>query len=138
MPVRPVLLSPVSAGFPSPAEEYTDQNLNLHEHLVRNEAATFFVRASGDSMIDAGIHDGDLLIVDRSLEARHGHVVIASVQGEFTVKFLMRKQGRVLLVPANNAYRPLDVSQQEDASVWGVVTYVIHKFGSQAMGACRL
>jgi len=131
----PLYLSPVVAGFPSPAEDYLDRKLDLHEHLVRNNAATFFVRAAGDSMNLAGIHDGDLLVVDRSLSPGNGSVVIAAVEGELTVKFLAKKNGRVLLVPANDEYPELDITEQEDAVIWGVVTYAIHKLNADALGA---
>ena len=132
----PLFLSPVVAGFPSPAEDYLDRKLDLHEHLVRNNAATFFARAAGDSMIRAGIHDGDLLVVDRSLTPGNGSVVIAAVEGELTVKYLSRKNGRVLLVPANDEseYPELDISEQEDVVIWGVVTYAIHKLNADALG----
>lgn len=123
----PLYLSPVEAGFPSPAEEYVDRKLNLHEHLVRNEAATFFLRAHGDSMSGAGIHDGDLLIVDRSLQAAHNRIVIAAIEGELTVKRLVRRNGQTLLMPANPHYPPLDITECEYVFIWGIVTYVIHK-----------
>ena len=86
----PLYLSPVKAGFPSPADDFIDRKLDLHEYLVHNEAATFFLRAQGDSMTGAGIHDGDLLIVDRSIEAAHDKIVIAALDGELTVKRLQR------------------------------------------------
>lgn len=86
----PLYLSPVKAGFPSPADDFIDRKLDLHEYLVHNEAATFFLRAQGDSMTGAGIHDGDLLIVDRSIEASHNKIVIAAIDGELTVKRLQR------------------------------------------------
>lgn len=120
-------LTPVEAGFPSPAEDYVDRKLDLHEHMVRNEAATFFLRAHGDSMLGAGIYDGDLLVVDRSLEAAHNRVVIAALDGELTVKRLVRRQGRVLLVPENPDYAPVDITEHEGVHVWGVVTYAVHK-----------
>ena len=129
----PLYLSPVVAGFPSPAEDYLDRKLDLHTHLVRNNAATFFVRAAGDSMIRAGIHDGDLLVVDRSLTPGNGSVVIAAVEGELTVKYLARKNGRVLLISANDEYPELDITEQEDTMIWGVVTYAIHKLTAEAM-----
>jgi len=131
----PLYLSPVAAGFPSPAEDYLDRKLDLHNHLVRNHAATFFLRASGDSMIKAGILDGDLLVVDRSITPGNGSVVIAAVEGELTVKYLAQKNGRVLLVPANDEYPELDITEQEDAVIWGVVTYAIHKLNAVALGA---
>lgn len=120
-------LAPVVAGFPSPADDYLERRLDLHEHLVRNEAAAFFLRARGDSMLGAGIHDGDLLIVDRSLEAGHRRVVIAAVDGELTVKRLLRRKGRVLLAPENPDYPEIDITEREYVHIWGVVTYVVHK-----------
>jgi DNA polymerase V len=94
---------------------------------VRNETATFFLHASGDSMEGAGIRDGDLLVVDRSLEPRNGRTVIAAVGGELTVKRLARRGGRILLVPANPDYPEFDVTDREDLCIWGVVTYAVHK-----------
>ena len=123
----PFYLSPVEAGFPSPAEDYTEQKLNLHRYVVRHEAATFFVRAHGESMINAGIHDGDLLVVDRSIAAEHNRVVIAALEGELTVKRLIRKDGRVFLVPENPEYPEFDITMHEHVHIWGVVAYVIHK-----------
>jgi len=123
----PLFLAPVEAGFPSPAEDYLDRRLDLHQHLVRNEAATFFLRAHGESMLGAGIHDGDLLVVDRSLEAGHRKVVIAALEGELTVKRLLRRGGRVLLAPENPQFEPIDITEREFVHIWGVVTYVIHK-----------
>jgi DNA polymerase V len=131
----PLYVSAVTAGFPSPAEDSVDRKLDLHEHLVRHPASTFFVRASGDSMIHAGIHNGDLLVVDRSLEAVNGSIVVAAVEGEMTVKYLAKRNGRVLLVPANDGYPELDVTEQEAALVWGVVTYAIHRVNAGALGA---
>ena len=123
----PLYLSPVTAGFPSPAEDYVDRKLDLHEYLVHNRAATFFLRAQGDSMLGAGIHDGDLLIVDRSIEAGHDRVVIAALDGELTVKRLVRRRGRVLLAPENPDYPEFDITEREYVHIWGVVTYVVHK-----------
>jgi DNA polymerase V len=131
----PLYLSSVAAGFPSPAEDYVDRKLDLHEHLIKNHAATFFLRASGDSMTGAGILDGDLLVVDRSLEAINGSIVIAAVNGELTVKYLKKKNERVLLAPANEEYPEFDITDQEDALIWGVVTYAIHKVNGHALGA---
>ncbi len=123
----PLYLTPVAAGFPSPADDYVEQELNLHSHLVRNPAATFFLRAEGQSMINAGIHDGDLLVVDRSLEAAHNRVVIAALDGELMVKRLVRRQGRVWLLPENPDYPEVDITEREHVHIWGVVSYVIHK-----------
>ena len=123
----PCFLAPIPAGFPSPADDALDESLDLHSHLVRNPAATFFLRACGDSMREAGILDGDLLIVDRSLDAAHNRVVIAAVDGELTVKRLIQRKGRTLLMPANPDYDPLDITEREDLHIWGVVTHAIHK-----------
>ena len=123
----PLYLTPVEAGFPSPAEDYLDRRLDLHQHLVRNEAATFFLRAHGESMLGAGIHDGDLLIVDRSIEPAHRKVVIAAVDGELTVKRLLYREGRVFLAPENPQFEPIDITESEFVHIWGVVTYVVHK-----------
>ncbi|MBG0791502.1 MAG: translesion error-prone DNA polymerase V autoproteolytic subunit [Desulfovibrionaceae bacterium] len=117
----------VAAGFPSPAEEYREKTLDLNEHLVEHPEATFFVRVSGDSMIGAGIHDNDLLVVDRSRQPRSGNVVIALVDGEFTVKRLCRTATGLRLVPENPDYPPLEVTDETDFQVWGVVRHVVHK-----------
>lgn len=120
------MLCPVAAGWPSPAEDYVEDTLNLHKYAVKNEAATYFVRAAGDSMTGAGIHSGDILVVDRSVEARPGKVVLAAVEGEMTVKRLVRHKGRLLLKPENPEYKALDITDNEDVAIWGVVTYVLH------------
>lgn len=101
----PLFLSRVSAGFPSPADDYLEGKLSLDEHLVSRPEATFFLRVQGDSMVGAGIHDGDLLIVDKSLTPRHGSIVIAEVHGKLTVKRLYRKNGKISLLAENPAYR---------------------------------
>jgi DNA polymerase V len=117
----------VRAGFPSPAEDYVEAPLDLNEHLVKHPAATFFVRAEGDWMRGAGIHSGDILIVDRSLPPSIGRVVVAAVDGQFTVKRLKRSpDGSVYLAPENDAYGAIPV-RDESVQVWGVVTHVIHQ-----------
>lgn len=123
----PLYSSKVRAGFPSPADDYIERFLDLNEFLIRHPAGTFFVRASGDSMTDAGIHNDDLLIVDRSLEATNGKIVIASINGELTVKRLSKINGIVKLLPANSNYSPIEVGDEQDLVIWGVVTYVIHE-----------
>jgi DNA polymerase V len=124
----PLFLAPVSAGFPSPAEDFLDGTLDLNSYVVKNPAATFFVRAAGDSMVGAGIHSGDVLVVDRSVEARDGRIVIAVLDGELTVKRLRRtKSGGVSLHPENGAYQPIDVRDGTALEIWGVVTAVIHR-----------
>lgn len=122
----PLFLAPVKAGFPSPADDYHELSLDLNEHLVRNPAATFFLRASGDSMKEAGIGDGDLLIVDRSLSPRHGQVVVAALNGELTLKRLRRNgDGSLCLVPANPHYPVIPIGEADDMVIWGVVVHVI-------------
>jgi len=124
---RPVFLSRVPGGFPSPADDYLEGKLDLNQYLVKHPAATFFVRVTGDSMTGAGIHSGDLLIVDRSLEPKDGNVVIASVDGELTVKRLFLRHGKLVLLPDNDQYQPIEVSGETAFEVWGVVTHVIHE-----------
>lgn len=123
---RPLFLVPVSAGFPSPAEDYIEGNLDLNQYLIRHPAATFFVKVTGSSMIDAGIHDGDILIVDRSLKPANRKVVIAVVNGELTVRRIRVTRGKVILISENKDYQPLQVEEDMDFEVWGVVTTVIH------------
>jgi DNA polymerase V len=122
----PLFLVPVSAGFPSPAEDYIEGRLDLNQYLIRNPAATFFVKVSGSSMIDAGIHDGDMLIVDRSLHAVDRKVVIAVVNGELAVRRIRTEGGRLALIAENRDYKPMQVEEDMGFEVWGVVTNVIH------------
>jgi DNA polymerase V len=122
----PLYTCPVSAGFPSPAEDYLEGQLDLNQYLIKHPVATFFVRATGDSMIRAGIHTGDLLIVDRSLEARDGRVIIAVVNGELLVKRLRRSGECVYLVADNPDYPAMLITEAMDFQVWGVVTNVVH------------
>lgn len=117
---------PVTAGFPSPAEDYIEGKLDLNKHLIKHPAATFFVRVAGDSMIDAGIHPGDILIVDRSLEPANKKVVIAIIDGELTVKRIRINKGRIYLIPENKKYKPIEIEKEMDFDIWGVVTNVIH------------
>jgi DNA polymerase V len=124
--VRPLFLSKVPAGFPSPADDYLEGGLDLNEHLIKHKAATFFVRVSGDSMTGAGIHDGDLLIVDRALEAQDKSVVIAVVNGEFTVKRIRKDNSRVWLMPENVNFQPMEMTEGCELEIWGVVSKVIH------------
>lgn len=124
----PAYESFVAAGFPSPADDFLDRTLDLHELLIKHPVATFFVRVVGDSMRDAEIQSGDILIVDRSLEPSDGKIVVAVLNGEFTVKRLRKtSKGEVLLIPENDTYPTITVHEESDFQVWGVVTYVIHK-----------
>lgn len=123
----PMYASPVPAGFPSPADDYAEGNLDLNEQLIKHPAATFFVRASGDSMTGAGIQSGDLLVVDRATEPCDGSVVIAVLNGELTVKRLRRRGGEVSLESDNPAYKPILIGDGMELVIWGVVAHVIHE-----------
>lgn len=124
---QPLFLATVPAGFPSPAADYEEGKLDLNRHLIRNPAATFFVRVTGDSMLKAGIHSGDLLVVDRSIEPRDKNVVIAVVNGELTVKRIRIRKNRLTLEAENDAYQSQEINDQIEFEVWGVVTNVIHE-----------
>ena len=124
----PLFACGVSAGFPSPADDYIGQQLDINELLIRNPAATFFVRVAGDSMTGVGINDNDILVVDRSLEPIHGKIIVAAVNGELTVKRLVRTDSSCRLVAENPNYPPLEISEDLSCVVWGVVTSVIHQF----------
>ncbi len=117
----------VPAGFPSPAADYEQSKLDLNKHLVSNPAATFFVKVAGDSMIGAGIHHGDLLIVDRSLEPKDKSVVIAVLDGELTVKRIRIRNRKITLEPENHNYSAREVAPDAAFEVWGIVTSVIHR-----------
>ncbi len=116
----------VAAGFPSPADDYVEVGIDLNEQLIHHPTSTFFLRVSGDSMLGAGIHDGDLLVVDRSLDPRPGRVVVAVLDGAFTLKRLVRHRGRLRLEAANSAYPPLELHRCGDVQIWGVAIHVIH------------
>ena len=122
---RPWLFLP--AGFPSPADDFLDKRLDLNEYLIKHPAATFYVRVHGDSMVRAGIQSGDILVVDRSLEPQHRRVVVAFVDGEFTVKRLLKRDGGIVLAPENPAYPEISIKPGMEMEVWGVVTAVIHE-----------
>lgn len=129
MPIKqsiPLYLSPVYAGFPGATSDYIDKHLDLNEYLIKHPSATFFVKASGSSMIGAGIQDGDILVVDKSKEAKHNSIVIAVLEGEFTVKRLMKKSSGTYLMPENPKYPPIPITETSNFEMWGVVTYVIH------------
>ena len=123
----PLFLDAVSAGFPSPADDYVERGLDLNEHLIDNPAATFMVRVCGDSMVDAGILDGDILVVDRSREGTPGRIVVAVVDGELTVKRLLRRGSVWLLAPENEAYAPIEIAPGRELLVWGVVIGVVRR-----------
>lgn len=123
----PLFAVPVKAGFPSPADDFIESHLDLNEYLIHHPAATFFVRVDGDSMINAGIHKNDILIVDRALEPANGKIVVAIVNGEFTVKRLVLQSGKTTLKAENPLYPSIQIHPESDFRIWGIVTYVIHK-----------
>ena len=118
----------VPAGFPSPADDHAEKRLDLNEYLIDKQETTFFVRIKGDSMVDAGILDNDIVIVDRSKQARLGDIVLASIDGEFTVKTLSKKKEIPVLLPANKNYQPLEIKESSQFEVWGVITGSVRKF----------
>ena len=123
----PLAAEPVPAGFPSPAEDYRDQKLDLNQLLIKRPSSTFFVRVSGASMTNAGIFDGDLLVVDRSVSPSDKKIVIGVVNGEFTVKRIRKRGEKIFLVPENPAFRETEITPEMNFVVWGVVMYCIHK-----------
>jgi DNA polymerase V len=123
----PMFSDAVQAGFPSPAEDHMDMDLNLNDHLVQNPSATFCVKAIGESMKDAGIQSGDIMIVDKSLEPSNRSIVLAVIDGEFTVKRVNMNENELYLMPENNSFSPIKITKEMDFQVWGIVTYIIHK-----------
>lgn len=128
--LRPLFLSRLPAGFPSPADDYLQENLDLNRYLIRNPLATFFFRVRGESMKNAGIRDDDVLIVDRSITARHGHIVVAVLDGEYTVKRLHHRQGLLQLHPENPAFPILRLHPETSFEVWGVVVGAVTRFAA--------
>ena len=121
----------VKAGFPSPAEDYLHESLDFNRDLIRHPEATFYGRVAGDSMQDAGICEGDIAVIDRSVEPQDGDVIVAYINGEFTIKFLdvtHRKEGYIELRPANKKYSPIRIDENDSFEVWGVVIWVIKKW----------
>jgi DNA polymerase V len=117
----------IPAGFPSPAEDFMEKRLDLNDYLVKNQASTFLIRVKGNSMVNAGIFDGDLLIIDRSVEALDGKIVLGVLNGEFTVKRINKKGKKLFLSSENDIYKPIEITEEMDFQIWGVVTYSIHK-----------
>jgi DNA polymerase V len=124
----PLFLIPVVAGFPSPAEDFVETNLDLNDYLITKPAATYYLRVKGDSMMNLSINDGDLLVVDRSIAPSNNSIVIASINGDFTVKIYEKNKTGIRLLPANDHYKPICVSSSDEFTVWGVVKHVIHTF----------
>ncbi len=121
----PYISGGVSAGFPSPAADFTESNIDLNKELSKNPLATFYVKVNGNSMIDAGINDKDILVVDRSLEPRDNKIAVCLVDGEFTVKRIKLEKDCLFLLPENKNYQPIKITEENQISIWGIVTYVI-------------
>jgi len=124
----PIATARVAAGFPSPAQDFAENALDLNRFLIRHPAATFFVRVQGESMREAGIFDGDILIVDKALEPVNGNIVIANIDGEFTVKRFQKKDGNCYLLPENPDFEPLPIAGDMTLQIFGVVLHCIHSF----------
>ena len=125
---RPLVMASVSAGFPSPAEDYVEGRLDLNRHLIKHPFSTFYVRVSGDSMMKAGISPGSILVVDRAVEADDGDIVIARINDELCVKRLRLHEGRIWLMPENDEYQPIEVIEGMDFEVWGRVMHAIRSY----------
>ncbi|TJY35888.1 LexA family protein [Pontimicrobium aquaticum] len=121
----PFVVNGISAGFPSPADDFLDINIDLNKHLIKNPSTTFYGRVRGDSMINAGLSDGDLLIIDKSLEPRDGKIAVCFIDGEYTVKRISIEKDCVWLIAENQNYKPIKVTKDNDFIIWGIVTNVI-------------
>ena len=125
----PLVDTGISAGFPSPALDFVDKSIDLNKHIVKHPAATFYGRVKGDSLKNAGINDGDLLVIDKSLEPVNGKIAVCYIDGEFTAKRIKidREKGEAFLIPENEAYKPIRVDKDNEFLIWGIVTHVIKK-----------
>ena len=117
----------ISAGFPSPADDFKETRISLDRELVKNREATFYARVDGDSMIGAGLEDGDLLVIDRSLNPENGKIAVCLVDGEFTVKRIKKEKNKLYLKPENKKYKPIELKEENELVIWGIVEYVIKK-----------
>ena len=124
--LTPMVAARVKAGFPSPADDHLERSINLNEELIHNRVATFMVRVEGESMRDAGIHPGDVLIIDKSITPADRDVVVAMIDGEFTVKRFRKLTNRIFLDAENPDFKAIEVTEDQDFKIWGVVTYAIH------------
>ena len=123
----PFIKEGVSAGFPSPAADFMETNIDLNKELSENQLATFYIKVKGNSMIDAGINDKDVLVVDRSLEPQNNKIAICFIDGEFTVKRILVEKECLYLMPENPNYSPIKITEENELIIWGIVTYVIKK-----------
>ena len=117
----------ISAGFPSPADDFKEIRISLDKELVKNSESTFYAKVSGDSMIEAGLDDGDLLIIDRSLNPESGKIAVCFLDGEFTVKRIIKREGKLYLKPENKNYKEIEINDGNELKIWGIVTFVIKK-----------
>lgn len=126
----PFFTDRIKAGFPSPADDYIEKKLDINELLIKNPAASYFLKVSGDSMINAGIFPGDIIIVDRSLDVKNNSIIIASLDGEFTIKRFVKEYGRVYLVPENQKYKRIEIKPEMEFEIWGVAVYSIRNLNN--------
>lgn len=124
----PLAIEGISAGFPSPAQDFMEGSIDLNKELIRNPSATFYGRVKGDSMKDLGIHDGDLLVIDKSIAPRNGKIAVCYIDGEFTMKRIKIENSYCWLIPANENYKPIKVTAENDFLIWGIVVHVIKSF----------
>ncbi|MDC0080524.1 translesion error-prone DNA polymerase V autoproteolytic subunit [Flavobacteriaceae bacterium] len=115
----------ISAGFPSPADDFKENRISLDKELVKNKEATFYARVSGDSMIGAGLEDGDLLVIDRSLNPENGKIAVCLLDGDFTVKRIQKEKNKLFLVPENKKYEKIEIQEENELIIWGIITYVV-------------
>ncbi len=123
----PLTNNNISAGFPSPADDFKDIRISLDREIIKNEGATFYARVDGESMQGAGLNDGDLIVIDRSEEPKNGSIAVCFLDGEFTVKRLKLKNKEIYLMPENSKYSPIKIGEGNELSIWGIVTYVVNK-----------
>ena len=123
----PYIEQGINAGFPSPADDFLDISIDLNKELIQNKDATYFARVNGNSMIDAGINDGDLLIIDKSIEPSNGKAAVCFIDGEFTIKWLNITKDVIWLTPANKNFKPIKVTKDNDFMIYGIITYIIKK-----------
>ena len=117
----------ISAGFPSPADDFKEIRISLDKELVKNQESTFYARVSGDSMLGAGIDDGDLLVIDKSLSPENGKIAVCFIDGDFTVKRIVKEKGKLYLKAENKKYKPIEIGEENELIIWGIVDYVIKK-----------
>ena len=117
----------ISAGFPSPADDFKEIRISLDNELVKNKEATFYARVSGDSMVGADLHDGDLLVIDRAINPENGKIAVCFIDGEFTVKRIKKEKDKLYLIPENKQYKKIEIKEENELIIWGVVEYVIKK-----------